>query len=317
MKYTKFIALPALNMLLISAAPSIIDINGAYTTSIYGPFTAEDNFNMNIGVRYKLRKLTGYMKLYNHKNGALLSNQEIIFNNGISQDIFVNTKNRLTNNGLGIQINLIGDGTEFFNKYTAIYPPSEREVIAINNYYSYEGVCYGIEDNIVIDKETYDFRESNSLITTNNASELDLSEYCFVYTPRNRVNCLRAYRVITDNAGIYRYTVKISGTNKFIVPLEILEKGGIVSARLKTEMYVNYNTLEMSSLRRIGFELTNSFYIPIGYANDFEKNEIELVIEEAGFNKDKITIPLDYFYSTKHFGSCDDSDICLTGGIKE
>ena len=225
-------------------------------------------------------------------------------------------KNRLTNKGIrgNFKYNL---GMKQVEINPVFYPPSYQTInvaLLSEKVVVHEGVCFEINDDKYNTKETLDFTNTNRYITTNSKNQIDISDVSFVYSNSFFSSCSKAYLKIYDYENVYPYVNKIG--NLIEVPINIYNDKNEIGLSWNSKLYVNSQTLDMSSDPRENYEETTSFYLPIGKESQFSRNEVSLIIEEFGLNKDTIIIPFDYFSSKRLFGACYDSDYCIEGGIK-
>ena len=194
---------------------------------------------------------------------------------------------------------------------------SRQKYIVSGGTITNEDVCFGFYRNQLCKSETYNFENSNEYITIDDHSKLDLSSYSFTYSPIYNFKSDEMYLEIIDYENIYPNLDKNEDNLTIRVPL----KTKIVSARYTFDydasMYVNPQTLEMSTRQISGYEQSNALYVPIFSQSKLQNNEIKIHLIGAGFDKSDITIPLKYIFDSNYFGFCDDSDYCIHGGIRE
>lgn len=314
MKYTKLIALPMLSLMALSIGPSQPKFLFISTKEVYGPFTDSENTNIYFEVLPILSTVSANIDVYNNKTNAFLFSRAFTLKMPFDEYFRFDTKGRITSSGLRVEMSF-NNGVKTIEKSLVLYPPKRNTVVAANNKISFDGCLLNISNNDFITTEEYDFTPINSFISSDNENKIDVSETFFKYTPINTFKCSSAYLEITDYENIYP---KVFGTNKSKkIPLKVSENNGDISFEIESQMYVNYNTLEMSTLKGSGYSKTNSFFVPMGKEESLSKNDFKIVINEAGFNLNTIEIPLEYFNLSKVFGSCGESDYCIHGGIKE
>ena len=315
MKFTKLLFVPAslLTLSMIEIPGKEIDV-AVSTDDIYGPFTANENAYFRFSSNIDSRTIHGTLKGY--KNGNYVFNRTIDIINGTSGDINVNTYNRLTTSGIRLDLSLT-DGEDFRLAIShTIYPPLETSLVANRQTISYGGSIYGLIKNQLISEETYSFEDTNEYYSLSTGNRLDISEVCFEYSPFNKYSFTNAYLEINDNKNIYPNITKVNKT-KVRFPLRLTNNSEAIQFEFIPCLYVNNSTLDMSEIKRSGYEPADSVYLPLGKEALLEDEESQIVIEGSGFNRNKITIPLSFYKSERLFGSCDDSDYCIHGGIKE
>ncbi len=314
MKYTKLLFLPALTLTL-SMADSKADIGISISTAdIYGTFTSNENCYfkfLNTGTSQTVQgRIRGY------KNNNYIFNREFEIVNGVSGDINIPTKDRITNSGLRLEMTF-KDGNGSSQRFDAtLYPPLMANVVANKQRVSYGGSVFGISSNIVLEKEIYDFQDTNEYYSIGEANKIDISGVEFEYYPINKYNCSNAYLEILDKSNVYPLINK--NKNGYVsFPLKKVTSNNSVHFDFDLSMYVNYRTMEMSQFKKNGFVETNALFLPLGKERLLEDEASRIVIEGSGFNRNTITIPLSFYLSAKLFGSCGESDYCVHGGIRE
>ena len=319
MKYTRLLFLPAVALLTLSA--------GGNPTFTYcylkqgetiGPFNNEDIYlNYDIDTTFNLDSVEGRYQIYIDKTDALTGTGRL----NIADSKIVNSriplKDRFGELGLRLRVYLNVKNFPIFDSTVKMYLPNPKDVTFTNQTYQYDDCCLWADRTSFYSYEKYDFSTFNEYITTDNTGALSLKESVASYEPKNSYRYKAAYLIITDYENIYPFVIKNRTTKEIKVPLEIEHSANQLSFKISSKMYVNpYNNI-MSSTHVNGYRLTEDFFIPLGKEKEFEKNEVKIVIEEGGFNKNNITIPLRYFYSDSLFGECNNSDYCVQGGIKE
>ncbi len=319
MRFTRLLVVPAIAAAVI---PDIIDpyiprVGHFATFGVYGPFTNEENVAITFGYDALSSNIRGILRAYNNTNNAFLYQSSISFSGLFSNEVELEVKNRIKNYDLRIEVEFEKNGNNLFDGTWVLSRNSPKTIIINNNQYEYSNICFGIINDEVVNNETYDFSETNGYYSSNGSGSIDFSEFNFLYTPINNYHCDNAYLEIVDYQNIYRNVAKNSDGKTFQIPLEIKQKKSVVSFVTKSNMYVNNTSLDMSSVELSGYASTDNFYIPNGREYDFERNESKIVIEGSGFNKDTVIIPVSFFFLNKHFGSCNHSDVCVNGGVKE
>ena len=315
MKYTKLLSLPALSLIVMSAGITPIRLIYVSTNEIYGPFDSDRNTDIYFSVTPILSAIDVTVDVYNNKNDSFLFSRSIKLKQPFDQCLHLDTKGRITSSGIRLEIKFESGMTFLLTKSLVLYPPKRNTLIASNNIVSFTNCLFNIERNTFITDEEYDFTPVNSFISSDNENKIDVSETTFKYSLPDAFKCTKAELQIIDYENIYPNIS--SSDNIKRIPLDVNVNSKDVFFSLNSGMYVNHNTLEMSSDYIFGYTQTNSFFVPIGKENDLSKNEIKIVLYESGFNLNTIEIPLEYFNISKVFGSCGESDYCIHGGIKE
>ena len=283
---------------------------------IYGPFLPTNSYTFNFSAGVAKDKTSGRLRVFSIKNNAFLINRSFQVTAKGSDDVTIDMNGRLTASGLRFELSFESSKGEIKEYNINVFPPNRETFTARNNVVTYEGCCFGIMQNKLLNKETYDFTNTNTLLSTTEGNKVDVSTISFNYIPTDKYQCRNVFLEINDNQNIYPNITKINGSNLIRIPLTIENNNGELSLKAKSNMYVNTTTLDMSSYRLTNYIETSEFYIPLGFEEKMENNESRIVIEESGFNLNTVYIPLTYFKNTRLFGSCSDSDYCINGGIK-
>ena len=315
MKYTKLLFLPALTLTLSMAANPVVG-NKLFisTADIYGPFTSNEDSYFKFTSISLAKKITGTIKGY--KNGNYVFSRGVTFTKGESGGVNISTKNRITTSGIRLDMYFEDDLGSSFETSVTIYPPLETTLTVNKQRVSYGGSIFGLDSNIIIGEETYDFKDTNEYYSLKTGNKIDISGINFEYSPLNKYRFSKAYLEILDNKIIYP-NLKRTTDNYIRIPLKKGANTEEISFEFNTNMYVNYTTLEMSVFQMSGYEETDDFYLPLGKEDLLEDEISRIVIEGSGFNRNTIIIPLSFYQSSKLFGSCDESDYCVHGGIRE
>ena len=314
MKSTKILLLPALALTLSMSIDPIDDSLYISTVDIYGPFTSSENSYFTFRASGLHKSVHGNIKGY--KNNNYVFNRDFDFVDDVSEEVNISTKNRITTSGIRLDMKFTDDKGKSFVTSATIYPPLQTSITANKQTVTYGGSILGIESNTLINEERYSFLDTNNYYSLASGNRIDISEISFSYSPLKKYYCDSAYLEIVDNKNIYP-DLKRTLQNEVRFPIKTIIKNDEISFEFNINLYVNYSTLEMSMFSQSGFELTQDLYLPLGKEDLLEDETARIVIEGSGFNRNKITIPLTFFRSSRLFGSCDDSDYCIHGGIKK
>ena len=316
MKYTRYIALPAISLLVLAATgQSTIHLLPVSSTLI-GPFSNEENPVISFTVRANLTRLRGTVSIKNDY-GTISSQSEYVVKNAI-RNVELDLKDRFYNGkSLYLNVNFEQNGTVLFEDTQEINLPNPQTLRIKQEVYKFEKCCYYIDNKEVYNYEKYDFRNFNDLYSIGKNNELDISGMSFDYYPSKKLTYKNAYLIIKDYENVFPNIAKTGNEKIVAFPLTLNCSNKNITFSFNTKLYVNYSNYDLSDHYLPGYEKTNTVYLPLNTADKFESNESEIVIQEIGFNKNNFTIPISYFKSSKHFGACYDSDYCVHGGIKE
>jgi len=308
---SKLLFIPFTALLTVSASP----ITGTYTyfsDTIIGPFDDSRDFVMRI--RSAENAITrGSLKTYNATNGALYGEDIFSVSNTFDYEITFFARGRVGVDGLKYVLYL-GKATYTFY----IDPIVSLEVNANahkNDLVTFDNCCIGLQNSRKISSETFSFKDTLDYVTIDDSNALEIDEISVSYNHGDYLYYTSCYLEVNDYIGVYNKFLSKEGF-KVIFPLDIVATSNSISFVPNTKMYVNNKTMEMSDYSVAGYKKTNQIYIPIGKEKEFESNELKIVIEDCGFSKSKIVIPLSFFSLHKLFGACYESEYCITGGVK-
>lgn len=320
MKFIKLLSLPAVSILSLS-------IQGDKITH-----DAKFNFNdvfydlADIGIlNFSIRDVASTDPYLITLKGYLATNNQLLFeqNQRITEKrraaaFSIDMANYLTSYGLKVEFSFITPNKGEEKKDITLYPDYESQIIHSNLYKNeivkIDNVCFGMIGNKLFNSESYDFTNLNEYFTKNNGGQIDLSEVHFEYSVSNFFRYSEAYLEITDYQNLFPL---IGASLLKKVPVFISQSSKSISFSTNSGMYVNNVTHEMSDTPIENFVETNNFYIPINKEKEFMKNEFKLVIKDAGFSHSEIFIPLIFYSDSNSIGFCYDSDICVSGGVRQ
>ena len=312
MRFTKSLILPAVSLLTsvsgTKAAPKIIYSFG----SIYGPFDNTKDFTCLIKHNQSGSSISGTLRCYYVANENMFASYSFHVTNSYTECTSIPAKGRIAAEGVRYDF-----GLGMTRPSYTIYPPNRMTLNSkalLNETITFDNCCIGLLANTKITSETYDFRSVNEYITIDEQNRIDISTIEFGYNRSSYFRSKNSYLEVLDYQDIYKGMTKVN--HRFTVPLSIRRLSGKIAFQLNSQLYVNLNTLEMSEAYQEDYVETSDFFIPIGKERQFEQNEVNIVIEEAGFSCNKVIIPLTYFASSKLFGACYESEYCIEGGIK-
>ena len=321
MKFIKRLSLLSTTFLISAGIIPTEDILFfAQTDAIYGPFNNEGNHTVGFIAPVNGREtysmtIDYYYESTGNKYGTqtfMMGKTDYNYQELLTSGYFSNVISS------GIKIKYIFEGKMLKTRpvTSILRMPGEDQFIAKGKKV-FPYVCWGIVNGVAVNEESYDFEDMNEYFSVSNDNAFDLSEIRFLYYPNNTsLLYKKAYLEITDYEHIYRY-MSITMGSVIKVPVVINQNNNEISFEIKSNMYVNQKNLQMSSIPGLGFVKTDNFYLPLEGKDKIQNNEMRIVIEEAGFNKSKISIPVQYFNTHGYFGMCADSEYCIGGGIKE
>ena len=313
MKYTrKLLLAPCVAIFTISASPSVGNTYTFFSDTVIGPFDDSQDFVMRIRTLQNVF-LRASLKTYNASSGALYGEDTFSICNKFEYEITFFARGRVGVDGLRYVLS-IGSASYTFN----IDPLVNMEVNANahkNNSVTFNNCCIGLQNSRKITSETYNFKDTLDYVTIDDNNAFAINEISFSYNRGDYLHYSSCYLEVNDYIGVYGNFLSRDGY-KVAFPLDIVASSSSITFIPNSHMYVNKKTMEMSDYRITGYSETNQIYVPIGKEKEFESNEVRIVIEDFGFSKSKIVIPLSFFSLHKLFGACYESEYCITGGVK-
>ena len=312
MRFTKSLVLPAMSLLTsVSGTRALPKVYYSLGT-IYGPFDNTKDFVCLIKHTKTGETTSGTLKCYYLANENMFASYSFQITSSYTECTNIPAKGRIAAEGVRYDF-AFGITRPSFT----IYPPNRMTLNSkalLNETVTFDNCCIGLQSNTKITSETYDFRGVNEYITVDGENRIDITTVQFGYNRGSYFKHKNAYLEILDYQDIYSGISKVD--HRFTIPLSINKSASKIGFRLNSNLYVNLNTLEMSDIYHDNYVETGDFYIPIGKEKQFEQNEVNIVIEEAGFSCNKVIIPLSYFASSKLFGACYEAEYCIEGGIR-
>ncbi len=146
--------------------------------------------------------------------------------------------------------------------------------------------------------------------------DLDLSTLQFTFESDIAISYDSCQISFVDTNNIFPY---LSDAKKRVtIPLKISKvnpSGNIYSFSFANKLFVNSSN-EISFIKRTSFKETNTFYLPIGKKDIFEKYNLSLKITGLGRNKIDYHYNFNYVTNNNLVGSCNDSSYCIIGGMR-
>ena len=294
------------------------------TSKVYGPFDGSDNVTITMNLHGNHEGNTLFVNYYNNKTNALVGIERKNISDLLISDstlnYTLNVKNKVNSSGLRIEMevaNVKGSG----NKQTVYIYPTNKEIIYSYLYrdYPYEtngSLFYINENGEVINKESYQFKNTVDYITNDKDNILLIDEVKFdYYDLPEQVLKTPLYLRFKDTANYFPY---IKATDEYkLVPLEYIQNNEEISFNFLTRMYVKTSTLQMSLTRVSGFKHTNNFYLPKQDLSVLETYDFEIYMPSFGYNSNEVHIPLQFYKDYSYAGLCSNSTYCVIGGLKE
>lgn len=319
MKFTKLLSLPA--VVSFTATGS----KGFAATPTKKPNYCFDNVYYDLKdydiLRFRFEEKNTFedvyvsLKGYNIKQNQLVFEQERQLTKKVRSAPFsIDMYNYLTSSGLRLELTID-------NKAQSLdfYPDHESLLMdaSINkdNPIRIDNVCLGLNHGTFFNSEKFDFTNLTEYFSKNESGALDLSEIHFEYSVANSFIYEEAYLEIVDYENLF--PLINPGNQIKRIPININKQTYDIGFSIKSNMYVNSQTREMSDTPLDNYISTNEIYIPLNREEDFIKNDFRIIVNNCGFSHSSIAIPLGFYSSTQSLGYCYDSDFCVSGGIRE
>lgn len=320
MKFKKILAILFSTPLLVGAGVSEkrgLLVLGSPLTKV----TGEKNVSITIDVvPIKADTYTIVSRVYNNfTNTLLFSNtfSEHVGLQGTSYTINYPIRYKLTGNGLRFEYE-ISYHTISFTCSGVLYPFNKQVVNVFqyrNDIYQIHNRYLMLQTKAVMDVESYDFRNLNEYLSKKTNNSIDFSSVKFSYLHDFDFTYTSAVYRIKDYKGVYPYLRKTNDEAE--ITLSCIKDKHNISFVIEDDLYVNPETLEMSSYPLPNFVSTNELFIPIGKQELLQENDSYILIEEAGYSALDLMIPFSYYFNKKMVGLCYESDYCIEGGVKE
>ena len=302
----------------------IIDGKPIYNSDGYlSKMTGEENLTLNLkytkpsGGLYSVNTL-----IYNAANDSLLYSKSYnAMSSQTNRKITVDfpIKNRLKSDGLRIEFDYCMRTNTPYQTSSGVIYPYQKQYINVAAYRREPFICRGnyfaVGDNEIYTDEEYDFSNLNEYLSVSQNSKIDLSNIKFKYTAYGDYSCDKAILYIKDYNNVFPNLRKVDG----VIPLSMkyIQNEDEISLEFDETLYVNLDTLDMSSTMMANYVETDSIFVPINKESILSGDDIYILLENSGYSEVNFTIPFDFYYSKKYIGECYESDYCIHGGVKE
>ena len=306
--------------LCLGAAPQ--RIRYSFTSkNVLTKLTGNSNVSLNLNITPVLANdFLIVSRLYNHATNALLFSStfdEYVEKAGTNYVVNYPIRYKLTSNGLRFEYEISYTNKNYVFS-GVVYPYTSKTINALqykDNDYITENAFIKVETNKVITGETFNFDNYNEYISKAEDNSIDFSTVKFYYLHEYEFSYLKAEYHIKDYNDVYPNLKHVN--DEVILNMKCVKNGNEISLELDEELYVNKDTLEMSSTLLNKYVKTNKLYIPVNKQQLLEENDSYILIKESGYSCIDIKLPLSYYFNKKIIGLCYDSDYCISGGIRE
>lgn len=306
--------------ILLSATPHKI-LYSFTSTNVLSKVNGDSNKTLNLFIKPIIpANYTIVSKLYNETHNTL------VFANTFSEYVDKEGTNYSVNYPLYMRIN--SDGLRFQFEVTlndkttvtsgVIYPYIKNTIDAMqykDSSYISENAFIKVETNKIVTSETFNFDNYNEYLAKEADNSIDFSTVKFNFPHNYDLPYLKAEYRIKDYNNVYPFLRHIN--NEAVVELNCITKNKEITFEIKEDLYVKYDTLEMSANKLNGSIKTKKLFIPIGKQDLLEENDSYILISEAGYSAIDIKLPLTYYFDRHIIGLCYESNYCISGGIRE
>ena len=288
------------------------NINESPTVRFYVHNIREGNY---VYVYYYYGTNTNYVIRNRVKPGTIV--------NGVATiDYTLQFQNRLLDQGmhLSFQVTDTSSTANVLAKQDIyIYPFAQELSVSVSQLpqkelFLNQNTFHFLSDGTVINEERMNFKNTIDSLSNTSDNVLDISELSFTYN-ETIPNFSKAYLFIEDLHNIFPYISKDSDSY-FKIPLSMSKVGEDIYFDYQGSFYYQPDSLEMSITPRGGFKQTQTFYLPVSIDESFESNDMYVFLEDFGYCKSDIKIPLRFYLEKQYLGLCDLSSFCIKGGLK-
>lgn len=171
------------------------------------------------------------------------------------------------------------------------------------------GFTFGEEDT----RETFNFSNYSEIVEIEYYHYLDLSSLSFIYTGYKAFSYKEAYITFKDEYDLFPYINEEDGYKKVI--LKANDQNGIITFNF-FDLYVNPNSLSMSSSPKDNYLKTNNFYLPKNKLNKLQGLSLNINIVEMGVYSVSVNYIILVHFNSLLLGPCSISEYCIVGGVE-
>ncbi len=173
-----------------------------------------------------------------------------------------------------------------------------------------------IVNNVLVEeKEEYDFSNVTHDIENDVYYKFSFENFSFYCKSQLSYSFLTAYLTILDSENLFP-NFHTFGKQTIWLPLEIEQDGQLCKLSLKKyKYYVNLYTLDMSTIYRKGYVMTEDIYLPKNCKSILNGKEATIQITKSGYGNNNLTITTKLNFDRNIVGSCSDSEYCVVGGV--
>ena len=164
--------------------------------------------------------------------------------------------------------------------------------------------------------ETLSFDNYNDYFLTDIYYRLPFEQFDFTIENKfKETPCGAGFMLIRNGKSLFPNLTNI-GKNTTL-NIKVVKIGDIYRICLKNSLYVNPNTLLMSSNPLAGYVATDNFYFPINKMGQNQGLDITFNLLSVGYNKTNLSWTSTYYPTSSIIGPCNSSEYCIVGGVNQ
>ena len=308
-------------------AVNMNDFNVTYTSEVYEPTepssvtTVTGSIHINKGVtkfnakiRYELFSplKSGMSKAYASGNLFTFTYPfQIHFDYNFTID---DRSLNLAREGITVRIGIYDNDTRSFINYIDGHLYNKKEESVNINEVSGDLIydkCLYLSDNKAT--ETFNFDNYSSILEIEHYYRLDISSLSFRYNFIKPFKMKEAYLMFVDEYNLFPYLNEEDGKKK--VALKAIEKNKVVTLGYET-LYVEPDSLSMSSTKKSGYIETNYLYLPKNQLSKLQGMSLFIFAKELGVSSLSFVFSCSMNISHLLLGPCNLAEYCVVGGVE-
>ena len=294
------------------------------STSRIGPFEVfQDDVTSTYTITSTLlKKATVYEKI-NFRDiysGSVFnytsSSHTINANSKLSFPFTIPTSGQMGLHGMKMSIGVYNaeDDSKYQSFTTTIYPIGHdiiNPLDYLDNGYSTKNTAFSFPSQGF--RETLIFTNYNDYFLTDIYYRLPFEQFDIkVDTSYKNLPLATGQMIIKNGGQLFPNLTSIN--NDIYINLSMIKVDDIFRLCLKTSLYVNPTTLNMSSFPISGYVATDNFYFPVNRIDEMQGLNIEFNVMNFGYNKTNLTWTSTFSPTYPFIGACNNSEYCVVGG---
>lgn len=161
--------------------------------------------------------------------------------------------------------------------------------------------------------ERYNFSNYTHLLDIPYYYRLDISSLSFTYKSYKAFTYKDAYLSFNDVNNLFPY-IESNNSNK-VISLKAKDNNGTISFGCSS-LYVEKDTLMMSSKPRAGYIESYYFYLPNNKISKLQGLNLNISVNGMGINGMSYIYPFQINFDSLLLGPCNESMYCIVGGVE-